>query len=314
MKRFIALVLGLCLLLSISAMAEKTFLTMGTGGTTGTYYALGGDIATLWSANIPDLDVTPMSTGASKANIIMISQNEAEVAFSQNDVMYYAYTGDKDVFAGEVVDSFVALGSLYPEAVQIVVGADSDIKNVADLKGKHISIGGVGSGTAVNAIQVLGGAGLTLDDVNEQYLNFDESSSAFQNKQVDAFFITSGIPNASIIEVANKRPVRLLVLDEVQMKALQEKYPFYVPVTVPKGTYAGMEEDLVIPSTNAVLIVAKTLPDELVYQMTKVLFEKTADLSHAKKAVINAQYAVTGVPVPFHPGAERYYKELGLIK
>jgi TRAP transporter TAXI family solute receptor len=195
-----------------------------------------------------------------------------------------------------------------------VVGADSDIKNVADLKGKNISIGGVGSGTAVNAIQVLGGAGLTLDDVSEQYLNFDESSSAFQNKQVDAFFITSGIPNASIIEVANKRPVRLLVLDDTQMKALQEKYPFYVPVTVPKGTYAGMEEDLVIPSTNAVLIVAKTLPDELVYQMTKVLFEKTADLSHAKKAVINAAYAVTGVPVPFHPGAERYYKELGLIK
>lgn len=313
MKKLLILVLALCLMLPATGALAKEYLILGTGGTGGTYYALGGDLSALWMKYL-DVDVTPTATAASKANILMINEGDAELAFAQNDMMFYAANGDAEIFAGEKIDSFRTIGSLYPEAVQIVAGADTDITKVSDLKGKNVSIGAVGSGTMYNAVQVLEAAGLTLEDVNPQYLSFSESADAFQNRQVDALFITAGIPNPSIIEAANKRPIRLLVLEEDEMAKLQEKYSFYVPVPVAKGTYSGIDSDLVIPSTNAVIICATDMDEELVYNLTKILFEKTSELTHAKGAEITAEYAVTGAPVPFHPGAERFYREIGVLK
>ncbi len=314
MKKLFAICLSLILALSMSGVAGATeYLGLATGGTTGTYYALGGDIAALWMANIESLDVSAQSTGGSKANIILINDGEAELATVQNDVMYYAYQGDKDFFDGQVIDSFQAIGALYPELVQIVVAADSGIKTVADLKGRNVSVGAVGSGVYFNAVQILENAGLTLADITAHHYSFDESATAFQNQQIDAFFVTSGLPNTSIIEVANKRDVNLIGLDEASLATLSEKYSFYVPVTVPAGTYNGMTEDVTVPAVSAVLICKKDLGEDLVYQLTKVLFEKTGDLTHAKKELISAESAVKGVPVPFHPGAEKYFSELGLL-
>lgn len=314
MKKAFSILLALMLLLSAaSALADTTYLGLATGGTTGTYYALGGDIAALWMAKIPDLDVTAQTTGGSKANIILINDGDAELGTVQNDVMSYAYAGDKDFFDGQVIDSFVAIGALYPELVQIVVAADSDIQTIADLKGKSVSIGAVGSGVYFNAVQLLGNVGLTLDDVNEQYLSFDESATAFQNNQVDAFFITAGLPNTSIVEVANKRSVRLLGLDTAEMDKLTAQYAYYVPVTVPAGTYNGMDADVTVAAVSAVLICAKDLDEELVYNLTKTLYADTAELSHAKKAEISAENAVKGIPVPFHAGAAKYFKEVGVL-
>ena len=178
MKKLLTLILVLCLMLPAAGALAKEYLILGTGGTSGTYYALGGDIASLWMKYL-DVDVTPTATAASKANILAINQGDQELAFAQNDMMFYAATGDAEIFAGEKIESFLAIGSLYPEAVQIVAGADTDIKNVADLKGKNVSIGAVGSGTMYNATQVLGAAGLTLSDINPQYLSFAESADAF---------------------------------------------------------------------------------------------------------------------------------------
>ncbi len=292
---------------------EKHALGFSTGGTAGTYYPLGGEIAALWMKHVPNLDVSVASSGGSKDNILKMNAGEAELGLVQNDVMYYAYQGDKDFFAGEVIDSFVAVGSLYPELVQIVVAADSDIKTVADLKGKNVSVGAVNSGVYFNAVQLLGEAGLTLEDIKPQHLSFDESATSFQNRQLDAFFVTAGLPNPAIMDVASKIPVRLIGLPEEQMATLQEKYNFYVPYTVPAGSYAGMTEDVVIPGMNAVLICKKDLPEELVYQMTKVLFENKDEMTHAKKEFISAEYGVKGIPVPFHPGAEKYFKEMNLL-
>ncbi|MDD3335558.1 MAG: TAXI family TRAP transporter solute-binding subunit [Eubacteriales bacterium] len=313
MKKFVSLVLAVMLVLCAVPALATTYLGLATGGTTGTYYALGGDIAALWMAKIADLDVTAQTTGGSKANIILINEGDAELGTVQNDVMSYAYAGDQDFFEGQVIDSFVAIGALYPELVQIVVGADSDIKTIADLKDKSVSIGAVGSGVYFNAIQILGNAGLTLDDVNEQYLSFDESATAFQNNQVDAFFITAGLPNTSIVEVANKRNVRLLGLDEADMAKLMETYAYYTPVTVAAGTYNGMDADVTVPAVSAVLICSKDLDEDMVYNLTKTLYEDTAELSHAKKSEISAENAVKGIPVPFHPGAEKYFVEKGLL-
>jgi len=159
MKKTIALLLALMLLGASAAMAETTYLGIATGGTAGTYYPLGGDIAALWMAKIPDLSITVQTTGGSKANILLIKDGDAEIATVQNDVCYYAYVGDKDFFAGEVVDSFMAIGALYPEVVQIVVAADSGIKSIADLKGKKVGVGALGSGVFFNAVQIMANAG-----------------------------------------------------------------------------------------------------------------------------------------------------------
>ena len=146
MKKLLTLILALCLMLPAAGALAKESLILGTGGTSGTYFSFGGDIASLWMKYL-DVEVTPTATAASKANILAINEGEQDLAFAQNDMMFYAATGDAEIFAGEKIESFLAIGSLYPEAVQIVAGADTDIKNVADLKGKNVSIGAVGSGT-----------------------------------------------------------------------------------------------------------------------------------------------------------------------
>ena len=311
MKRILALTLVLCLFLALSASAQ-TVLQMGTGGTAGTYYAFGSEIATLWNKNVAGIEVTPLVTGASKANIVKICDGEYKLGWSQNDTIFYAYTGDKDIFEGEVFDNFYAMAALYPEAVQLVVAADSDIKNIEDLKGKSISIGASGSGTSVNALQILELAGLKLEDTKAQWLSFDASSEAFQNQTIEAFFVTAGIPNTGIISASIKRAVRLISLTDEQMATLQGKYPFYVPVTLPGGTYTGQDADIVIPSITAVIIAAKSLDEETVYNLTKTLFEKKGDLTHAKAQVLDPKFAVEGIPCPIHPGAARYYGEIGV--
>ncbi|MDD2561586.1 MAG: TAXI family TRAP transporter solute-binding subunit [Eubacteriales bacterium] len=313
MKKCVVLLMALILLLASTPAFAWDPVGITTGGTAGTYYPLGGEIAALWMKHIQDLDVSVQSSGGSKDNIIKLNNQEAELATVQNDVMYYAYQGDQDFFNGEVIDSFVAIGSLYPELVQVVVAGDSDIKTIEDLKGKKVSVGAVGSGVYFNAVQLLEMAGLTLDDIQPQYLSFDESSTSFQNRQLDAFFITAGLPNPAIMDVASRQEVRLIGLTEDQMGALSEKYSFYVPVVVEAGTYQGMKEAVTVPSMNAVLICRKELPEDLVYQMTKVLFENKDEMTHAKKEYISAEYGVGGIPVPFHPGAERYFKEIGLL-
>lgn len=314
MKKLLAVILALTLALGAGSALATTYLGMGTGGATGTYYAFGSEIAALWMDNIEDLDVTVQTTGGSKDNIVTMAEGDFEVATVQNDIMAYAYAGN-DYFGGEIYDNFYAMCTLYPEAVQLVVGADSDIYTVADLKGKNVAVGDVGSGTYMNAVQMLEAGGLTMDDINPQYLSFAESATAFTDGQIDGAFMTSGVPNTSVIEITTKREVRLIGLNEEEMADLMAKYTFYVPYTVSADVYTGMTEDTVIPAISATLIVDKDLDEELVYQMTKVLFEKTDDLTHAKKAEVSVESGVQGVPenIPFHPGAERYFQEVGAM-
>lgn len=310
--------------MSSSALATD-YLVFSTGGTTGTYYAFGGEIAALLSKKVDGLDVTAQSSGGSKANILAIKEGEAEIAWTQNDVMSYAYQGTED-FGGKPVECFSAIGSIYPEAVQLVVAKDSGITTVEDLKGKNVSVGAVGSGVYFNAVQILEIAGLTLDDIKPQYLNFNESADSFQNRQLDAFFIVSGFPNASIVDTALKREINIVSFDSDKMAQLQAKYPVYVTDVIPAGTYAGLDNDVTVPAVSSVLIVSNDLSEDLVYAMTKALFENADELTNAKKSYISAENAVKGVPTSptdaangvtigsFHPGALRYYKEIGVIK
>ncbi|MDD4104866.1 MAG: TAXI family TRAP transporter solute-binding subunit [Eubacteriales bacterium] len=312
MKKLAALVLALALTLSLTSALAVDVLTMGTGGTSGTYYAFGSEIASLWNNNIEGIEVAAQPTGASKANIVAITDGEFQLGWSQNDTISYAYNADPVHFEGQTFDGFYAIAALYPEAVQIAVAADSDIKSVADLKGKKVSVGAPGSGTFINAVQVLESAGLTLDDISQYDQSFGESADAFQNLQLDAFFVVAGVPNTGIISADIKRPVRLLSLTPEQDEALKSKYAFYVDVTVPANTYSGVTEDTVIPSITAVIIVSKDLSEEVVYNLTKTLFEKAGDMTHAKSKELDPEFAVQGVPCPIHPGAAKYYAEIGV--
>ena len=325
MKKLLSLLLALSLLTAAAGALADEYLVFSTGGTTGTYYAFGGEIAALLTSKIDGLEVTAQASGGSKANILAITQGEAELAWTQNDVMSYAYQGTED-FGNQKVETFSAIGAIYPEVVHLVVAKDSGITKVEDLKGRNVGVGAVGSGVYFNAIQILEIAGLSLSDITPHYLSFAESAESFQNRQVEAFFVVSAFPNASIVDVALKRPVSLLTFEGEQLEALRSKYSYYVTDVIPAGTYEGLDADVTVPAITAVLVASNELAEDLVYQITKVLFENKDELTNAKKSYISPEAAVQGVPTSesdaaagvtggsFHPGAVKYYKEIGVIQ
>ena len=305
-----AMVAILLVMTMVSSACAATFLSIATGGTTGTYYPLGGDIANLFQTVIPDVKASAQATGGSADNLRLIDAGEAELGTVQNDVSWFAYSGT-DSFAEEQIQSFSVISSLYAEYVQIVTRADSDINSIADFKGKTISIGAAGSGVYTNAMHVLEAAGLTLDDIDEQYLSFAESADGLKNKQIDAAFICAGIPNAAITELGSTAGVKLISLSDEEVANLIAAHPTYGNLKLPAATY-GLAEDVNCVVITALLVCSNELDEELVYNMTKALYEQDGILTHAKAAEITLDTAFVGVgELPLHPGAARYYAEVG---
>ena len=312
-KRVLSMILAAMLLVAMTASASAaTFLSIATGGTSGTYYPLGGDLANLFNTVIPDMNASAQATGGSADNLRLIDGEEAELGTVQNDVSYFAYTGT-DSFEGEQITSFSVVSSLYAEYVQIVVRADSDIQTIADFKGKSISIGAAGSGVYTNALHVLEAAGLTLDDIDAQYLSFSESADGLKNKQIDAAFVCAGIPNAAVTELSSTVGVRLISLSDEEVASLIAAHPTYANLKLPAATYE-LTEDANCIAITALLVCSNNLDEELVYQMTKAMYEQEGILTHAKAAEITKETAFVGVgDLPLHPGAARYYTEIGLL-
>ncbi len=312
-KRILSMLLVAVMLVSLAASASAaTFLSIATGGTSGTYYPLGGDLANLFSTVIPDVNASAQATGGSADNLRLIDGEEAELGTVQNDVSYFAYTGT-DSFEGEQITSFSVISSLYAEYVQIVVRADSDIQSIADFKGKSISIGAAGSGVYTNALHVLEAAGLTLDDIDAQYLSFSESADGLKNKQIDAAFVCAGIPNAAVTELSSTVGVRLISLSDEEVATLIAAHPTYANLKLPAATYE-LAEDVNCIAITALLVCSNNLDEELVYQMTKAMYEQEGILTHAKAAEITKESAFDGVgELPLHPGAARYFTEIGLL-
>ncbi len=314
MKKFMAILLAAMMLMgAVSSASAATFLTIATGGTTGTYYPLGGDIANLFEKTVEGTSVTAETTGGSAENLRLIDTGDADLGTVQNDVSWFAYTGT-DSFEGEQITSFSVVASLYAEYVQIVTRADSDINCISDLKGKSVSIGAAGSGVYTNALHVLEAAGLTLDDIDAQYLSFTESADGLKNKQIDAAFICAGIPNAAITEMNSTVGAKLIALSDDEVAKLISAHPTYGNLKLPAATY-GLNEDVNCVVITALLVCSNDLDEEMVYQMTKALFEQEGILTHAKAAEITLDTAFVGVgDLPLHPGAERYYKEVNVLE
>lgn len=286
-------------------------ITIYTGGTGGVYFPLGSKYAEILTKNgVPAKAVT---SGASVANAKAIEDGTAQAAILQNDVAYYAYNG-LYMFEGQAIKNIRGVAALYPETVQFIVRADSDIKTLQDLAGKKVAIGAPGSGTAVAAEQVLRAAGVwdSIEKVNQK---FSEASQSLKLGQVDAAVIVSGIPTPSVNQIAVQTPVRVLPIpDDILNKLKQQGYIFYVRQVVPKGTYNGVEEDTPTLAVKAMLAVSADLSEDTVYKMTKILFENVDQLRavHQKAQLISLETALDGMSIPLHPGAIKYYEEKGL--
>ncbi len=292
----------------------KTNIKLATGGTSGTYYAFGGVVAQVLGEKTGyKFDV--QSTGASKANVGLITDGEVEMAIVQNDVMDYAYNGT-ELFQNEKTDGFLSMAAVYPEICQIIADPSSGIDSIADLKGKRVSVGDAGSGVEFNAKQILNAYGITFDDIQKQNLSFGDSSDAMKDNKIDAFFCTAGIPTTAVMELSSTNKIKVLGIDKAEMDSIIAEQPFYTAYVIPQSTYNGMTEDINTVAVKATFIVSKDLSEEVVYNMTKALFEGQEDIAggHAKGAEMDVNEAMKGVSVPFHPGAEKYFKEVGVAE
>ncbi len=287
-------------------------MMMGTGGTSGTYYAFGGVLAQ-YMKNYTDYSVTAVSTAASKANIQSIGDGDYQIGFTQSDVMNYAWDGSRSFETDGPCRDFRVLGALYAETVQLIT-MKKDIRSVSDLKGKSVSIGAPGSGVYFNAIDVLDGAGLSVDDINPQYQSFDDSKEALKDGQIDAAFIVAGAPTSAITELATTNGVFLIPIDGELRDRIMGSSPFYAPIEIPAGTYPGQDEKIDTITIKATLVVDADLDEDVVYSLTAAVFDHSEEIEkeNAKGEELSVENATSGITVPFHTGAARYYAEHGI--
>ena len=313
MKKVLCVVLVLTLALAMTACGSGSAakMTMGTGGTSGTYYAFGGVLGQ-YIKNNAGIDVVVVSTDGSKANIESIAAGDYQLGTVQSDVMSYAWSGTRSFESGKV-DSFRVVAGLYAEAVQLVT-MDPTIQTVADLKGKSVSIGAPNSGVYFNAIDVLAAAGLTEQDIKAQYQSFADSTDALKDGKIDAAFIVAGAPTAAITELCTTNDAFLVPIDGDIAAKLMADSPFYTAYTVPAGTYAGQDTDVQTVTVKATLIVSANADEEQVYNLTKAIFDNAAAIAaeNGKGAELSVENATTGMTAPFHPGAAKYFAEQGV--
>ena len=294
---------------------EAVNWNFATGGSTGTYYAYGGVIANVFGEKVPNVKLTVQSTGASKANIFSLDDNEAQIGFVQNDVMDYAMKGESLFKEDGAITSFAAVAALYPETCQIV--GTKGLTSVADLKGKNVSVGDAGSGVEFNATQILAAYGIDINkDITKHNLSFGDSAEALKDGKIDAFFCVAGAPTTAITELATTNEISILSVDKEHADQLKKDFPFYSDITIPANSYKGVETDVTTVAVKATLICRKDLPEDAVYNLVKGIFENKDAIakSHAKGEMLDPEYAVDAISVPFHPGAEKYFKEIGVMK
>ncbi len=306
---FVALVLG-------SASAQvKTRLAIATGGTGGVYYPLGGGLAALISKHLPGVEATAEVTTASVDNMKLLHGNRVAVVFTLPDTALEAAQGKIKGLSDKV--AVRALSSIYSNYMQIVAIDGSGIKSVADLKGKRVSTGAPGSGVEVKGLRVLEAYGLTPKDLkNQDRLGAAESAGALKDRKLDAFFWDGGLPTAAILDLGATPGLKIhLIAHADAVPKMVGKYgPLYFVATIAKGTYGGMDADVQVAAATNLLAVHERMDENLAYQISKLLHERTADLVavHSAAKEINLKNAVVGSPIPFHPGALRFYKEKGI--
>ena len=298
---------------------DRVFFGIATGGTGGTYYPLGGMLAQLISNKVTiggkKLSATAETAGASVANAQLLGRKDIESAFVAADILDAAYKGTGQ-FDGKPLKNLRALGALYPEQVQLVTAAKSNIRTFRDLKGKSVSSGSPGSGQWQLLGDLLEVYGMTRKDIGEDLSSFTQSVDKIKDGNLVASLITAGAPTSSIVDLANGHDIRIVPLAGPEIEALRKKQPYYANVQLPANTYKGQTAPVDTLAVMAIWATQDGLSDQMAYEVTKALFENLETLGqvHPKGKEITLKTALLSVSIPLHPGAEKYYREKGLIK
>lgn len=315
MKRMLSvlLVVGFVLTMGFAASAaEKTFLSIATGGVAGTYYPLGGGLAQVMNKHVPNVEVTAETGNASAANINLIAGHEVSMALVQNDVSYMAIRGEKPF--NKPVENLRMIASLYPEHVQCITVKGSGIRTLMEIKGKRVSVGAPGSGVAGSLNSIFSAAGIKYSDMNTDFLDFANTAERLQDGQLDAGFLLAGYPTAAVMALAAQKDIDLVAFDEELLDNLVKQFPYFTKDVVPAGTYKGVDHDTPTPAVMAILVCDATMPDDLAYNIVKAIFENLDELKpvHDKAKLISLETALKGASISVHPGAAKYYKEKGM--
>lgn len=299
-------------MLTLALPASAQQLSIATGGTGGVYYPIGGGFAEMINNHIEGAQATAEVTGASVENMGLIMRGDADLAIALADTVYQAYTGTGD-FEGRQVENTRALASVYPNAVQLVTLAESDIESIADLAGKRVSVGAPGSGTELNARALLEANGMSYEDFTPQRLNFNETADAIRDGDIDAGFWSVGPPTSSIMNLAATRDIRLISFSEEEIANAQEEEEVFAPYELSAGMYDGMDEAVQTIGIPNVLVVNADMDEELAYQLTQLLFDNIDELIAVHPAAndTTVEFTMNSTPVPLHPGAIRYFEEAG---
>ena len=323
--------LGATALAGMPALAQDiTFFRIGTGGTAGTYFPIGGLIANAisnppgsracadgGSCGVPGLVATAVASNGSVANVNAIAGGSMQSGFVQSDVAYWGYTGTGIYEGRPKVETLRAIANLYPESFHLVARKGSGIKTIRDLKGKRMSLDEPGSGTLVDARLILSAYGMTEKDIKAEYLKPQQSADKLKDGALDAFFSVSGWPQGAISELAATTGIDLVPIDGPEAEKLIKQYTFFSADEIPDGAYKNVACVKTV-SVNAIWATTSKLPEALIYGVTAALWNpntrKLLDSGHAKGKTIKLETAVDGLGIPLHAGAEKFYKEKGLIK
>jgi TRAP transporter TAXI family solute receptor len=327
-------IINLCLLLVLSSSAtavqqETTLFRIGTGGVGGTYYPIGGLVALAisnplgsrlcdegGSCGVPGLLAIAQSSNGSVANVWAIEASKLESGFAQSDVAYWAYTGSGTFRGKAPVTNLRAITSLYPESIHLVARKGVGIRSVRDLRGKRVSLDEPGSGTLIDATLVLEAYGLGKEDIRAEYIKPVLASKRLQQHQLDAFFIVAGYPAHSVSSLTEESGAILIPIDGPEAERLVQKHRFFSRDTIPAGTYPGIGT---VPTltVDAQWITSSTQSERLIYQVTKAIWNgnshKLLNNGHVKGKSISLDSALKGIAIPLHPGAERFYREAGMM-
>lgn len=302
--------------LVMGAALSQIPLSIATGGTGGVYYPTGGGYAELINKYLDGYSAVAEVTGASVENAGLIARGDSDIALALADTVYQAYHGtgrfEGNGGPGQLAN-LRALGSAYPNAVQIVTLAGSGIESLQDLKGKRVSVGAPGSGTEVSAQTILSANGMSYDDIEEQRLNFNETAAAIRDGQVDAGFWSVGPPTSSILDLATTRDVVLIELSDEEIANSLEAEPTFARYTLPANSYPGQSEPVNTVGTPNVILVAAEMDEELAHDFLAALYEHIDEIIaiHPSAQDTTPEFALEATPIPLHPGAIRYFEENG---
>jgi uncharacterized protein len=313
-RRLAGLAAAFALMTASVPVQAQDFITILTGGTSGVYYPLGVALSKIYSEKIQGSRPTVQATKASVENLTLLQQGRGEVAFTLGDSLALAWAGDEEAGFKSKLTKLRGLAAIYPNYIPVVASKDTGIKTLADLKGKRLSVGAPKSGTELNARAILEGAGLSYKDLGKvEYLPFSESVELMKNRQLDATLQSAGLGVASIRDLASSVDI---VVVEIPASVVDKVGSPYVKATIPANTYSGQSQAVETAAVINYLVTHSGVKDELAYEMTKALYENLPELqaAHAAARDIKLENAIKGMPVPLHPGAERYLKERGVTK